>query len=57
MIIHTAAFVKSSPTLKECPAPAIPEFGFIGTVKCRQIIADKYAYRLVEAGKNICSAW
>lgn len=30
MIIHTAAFVKSSPTLKDCPAPGIPEFGFIG---------------------------
>jgi len=30
MIIHNAAFVKSSPTLKECPAAAIPEFGFIG---------------------------
>jgi GTP-binding protein len=30
MIIHNAAFVKSSPTIKECPATAIPEFGFIG---------------------------
>lgn len=30
MIIHSAAFIKSSPTIKECPAPAIPEFGFIG---------------------------
>ncbi len=30
MIIHSAAFVKSSPTLKDCPAPGIPEFGFIG---------------------------
>jgi GTP-binding protein len=30
MIIHNAVFVKSSPTLKECPAAAIPEFGFIG---------------------------
>lgn len=30
MIIHSATFVKSSPTLKECPAPAKPEFGFIG---------------------------
>ena len=30
MIIHSAAFIKSSPTLKECPAPEKPEFGFIG---------------------------
>jgi GTP-binding protein len=30
MIIHSAAFVKSSPTLKECPASTKPEFGFIG---------------------------
>ena len=30
MIIHSATFVKSSPTLKECPASANPEFGFIG---------------------------
>lgn len=30
MIIHNAVFVKSSPTLKECPSAAIPEFGFIG---------------------------
>jgi GTP-binding protein len=30
MIIHSATFVKSSPTLKDCPAPTKPEFGFIG---------------------------
>jgi GTP-binding protein len=30
MIIHNAVFIKSSPTIKECPATAIPEFGFIG---------------------------
>jgi GTP-binding protein len=30
MIIHSATFIKSSPTLKECPAPKKPEFGFIG---------------------------
>ena len=30
MIIHSATFIKSSPTLKDCPAPARPEFGFIG---------------------------
>jgi GTP-binding protein len=30
MIIHSASFIKSSPTLRECPAPTIPEFGFIG---------------------------
>jgi len=30
MIIHSATFIKSSPTLKECPPPVIPEFGFIG---------------------------
>jgi GTP-binding protein len=30
MIIHSAAFIKSSPTTKECPSPDKPEFGFIG---------------------------
>jgi GTP-binding protein len=30
MIIHSATFIKSSPTLKECPTPSKPEFGFIG---------------------------
>jgi GTP-binding protein len=30
MIINSASFVKSSPTLRECPASANPEFGFIG---------------------------
>jgi GTP-binding protein len=30
MIIHSATFIKSSPTLKECPPPTKPEFGFIG---------------------------
>jgi GTP-binding protein len=30
MIIHSASFIKSSPTLRECPAPLRPEFGFIG---------------------------
>lgn len=30
MIIHSAVFIKSSPTIQECPAPAKPEFGFIG---------------------------
>jgi GTP-binding protein len=30
MIIRSASFLKSSPTLKECPAPEKPEFGFIG---------------------------
>jgi len=30
MIIHSASFIKSSPSLKECPAPVKPEFGFIG---------------------------
>ena len=30
MIIHSATFVKSSPTLMECPASTKPEFGFIG---------------------------
>ncbi|HEX2976287.1 MAG TPA: ribosome biogenesis GTP-binding protein YihA/YsxC [Bacteroidales bacterium] len=30
MIIHSAQFIKSSPTLKECPEPDRPEFGFIG---------------------------
>jgi len=30
MIIRSATFVKSSPTLKECPASKKPEFGFIG---------------------------
>jgi GTP-binding protein len=30
MLIHTATFVKSSPTLRDCPAPNRPEFAFIG---------------------------
>jgi GTP-binding protein len=30
MIIHSATFIKSSPTLRECPETAKPEFGFIG---------------------------
>jgi GTP-binding protein len=30
MIIRSASFIKSSPTIKECPAPVKPEFGFIG---------------------------
>jgi GTP-binding protein len=30
MIIHSATFIKSSPTIKECPAQDKPEFGFIG---------------------------
>jgi GTP-binding protein len=30
MIIHSATFIKSSPTIKECPVPVKPEFGFIG---------------------------
>jgi len=30
MIIRSASFVKSSPTLKQCPESGEPEFGFIG---------------------------
>lgn len=30
MIIHTASYIKSSTSIKQCPAPVIPEFGFIG---------------------------
>ncbi len=30
MIIHSASFIKSSTSLKQCPSPDIPEFGFIG---------------------------
>jgi GTP-binding protein len=30
MIIHSATFIKSSPTLKDCPPTLRPEFGFIG---------------------------
>jgi GTP-binding protein len=30
MIIHSAQYIKSSPTLKDCPATDKPEFGFIG---------------------------
>jgi GTP-binding protein len=30
MIIQSAVFIKSSPTVKECPAALKPEFGFIG---------------------------
>jgi GTP-binding protein len=30
MIIHSASFIKSSPTIRDCPASTKPEFGFIG---------------------------
>ena len=30
MIIHSATFIKSSETLKQCPASVLAEFGFIG---------------------------
>ena len=30
MIVRKAEFVKSSPSLKECPKPDIPEYAFIG---------------------------
>ncbi len=30
MIIHSASFICSSPSLKHCPEPLKPEFGFIG---------------------------
>jgi len=30
MIIHSASFLQSSASLKQCPAPVKPEFGFIG---------------------------
>ena len=30
MIIHSAVFIKSSPTIFECPEPSRPEFCFIG---------------------------
>jgi GTP-binding protein len=30
MIIHSASFIKSSPSIRDCPAPSKPEFGFIG---------------------------
>jgi GTP-binding protein len=30
MIIQSAVFIKSSPTIQECPVPLKPEFGFIG---------------------------
>jgi GTP-binding protein len=30
MIIRSATYIKSSETLKQCPASALPEFGFIG---------------------------
>ena len=30
MIIRSATYVKSSPSLKDCPPPTKPEFGFIG---------------------------
>jgi len=30
MIIHSASFIKSSPSIRDCPAPTKPEFGFIG---------------------------
>ncbi len=30
MVIRSASFVKSSTTLRQCPPPVKPEFGFIG---------------------------
>ncbi len=30
MIIHSASYIKSSQSIKECPAPVNPEYGFIG---------------------------
>jgi len=30
MIIHSASFITSSPTIKQCPVAGKPEFGFIG---------------------------
>jgi GTP-binding protein len=30
MIIHSASFVSSSTSIKQCPGPVKPEFGFIG---------------------------
>jgi GTP-binding protein len=30
MIIHSASFIRSSTSLKQCPDPGKPEFGFIG---------------------------
>jgi len=30
MKIHSASYIKSSPSIKQCPAPVIPEYGFIG---------------------------
>jgi GTP-binding protein len=30
MIIHSASFIRSSPSIKLCPEPVMPEFGFIG---------------------------
>jgi len=30
MIIHSTTYLQSSPSLKECPDPLKPEFGFIG---------------------------
>ena len=30
MIIHSASFIKISPSIIDCPAPLKPEFGFIG---------------------------
>jgi GTP-binding protein len=30
MIIHSASFIRSSPSLKQCPDAVKPEFGFIG---------------------------
>jgi GTP-binding protein len=30
MLIHSATFIKSSTSLKQCPEPVMPELGFIG---------------------------
>jgi GTP-binding protein len=30
MKIHSASYIKSSPSIRQCPVPVIPEYGFIG---------------------------
>ena len=42
MKIINSVFEKSSKTIDQCPNKNLPEFAFIGQIKCRQIITHKF---------------
>jgi GTP-binding protein len=49
MIIHSASFVLSSPSLKQCPDPVMPEFGFI----CRSNVGKSSLINLLTANSHL----